>query len=153
MRIGMFSRFSNLLIWSTTLIFASNSMGSLSVEEAVQKRIEKFKLSQTNIKKLSKFIRSGDISASDYLVDFHVEWSGEMLLMFPAGSEASTSNGSDASSDIWRDTTGFKKQVTQYNLSSKALREALKSRNISEINENFEGLVESCKSCHKQFRN
>ena len=153
MRIGMFSRFSNLLIWSTTLIFASNSMGSLSVEEAVQKRIEKFKLSQTNIKKLSKFIRSGDISASDYLVDFHVEWSGEMLLMFPAGSEASTSNGSDASSDIWRDTTGFKKQVTQYNLSSKALREAIKSRNISEINETFEGLVESCKSCHKQFRN
>jgi cytochrome c556 len=153
MRIGMFSRFSNLLIWSTTLIFASNSMGSLSVEEAVQKRIEKFKLSQTNIKKLSKFIRSGDISASDYLVDFHVEWSGEMLLMFPAGSEASTSNGSDASSDIWRDTTGFKKQVAQYNLSSTALREALKSRNISEINETFEGLVGSCKSCHKQFRN
>ena len=153
MRIGMFCRFSNLLIWSAALFLTSNSMGSLSVEEAVQKRIEKFKLSQTNLKKLSKFIRSGDLSASGYLVDFHIEWSGEMLHLFPAGSEASTYNGSDASSDIWRDTTGFKKQVTQYNLSSKALREAIKSRNISEINETFEGLVESCKSCHKQFRN
>ena len=149
----MLNRFSNLLIWSVTLFLASNSMGSLSVEEAVQKRIKMFKSSQANIKELSKFILSGDISESSYLVDFHVKWSGEMLLLFPAGSEASTSNGSDASSDIWRDTTGFKKQVTQYNLSSKALREALKSRNISEINENFEGLVESCKSCHKQFRN
>ena len=128
-------------------------MGSLSVEEAVQKRIKMFKSSQANIKELSKFILSGDISESSYLVDFHVKWSGEMLLLFPAGSEASTSNGSDASSDIWRDTTGFKKQVAQYNLSSIALREALKSKNIIEINETFEGLVESCKSCHKQFRN
>lgn len=128
-------------------------MGSLSVEEAVQKRIKMFKSSQANIKELSKFILSGDISESSYLVDFHVKWSGEMLLLFPAGSEASTSNGSDASSDIWRDTTGFKKQVAQYNLSSTALREALKSRDIAEINETFEGLVESCKSCHKQFRN
>ena len=149
----MFSRFSNLLIGSATLFLASNSMGSLSVEGAVQKRIEMFKSSQKNIKELSKFIRSGDISASSYLVDFHVRWSGEMLLVFPAGSEASTPNGSDASSDIWRDITGFKKQVAQYNLSSIALREALKSKNIIEINETFEGLVESCKSCHKQFRN
>jgi cytochrome c556 len=149
----MLNRFSNLLIWSVTLFLASNSMGSLSVEEAVQKRIKMFKSSQANIKELSKFILSGDISESSYLVDFHVKWSGEMLLLFPAGSEASTSNGSDASSDIWRDTTGFKKQVAQYNLSSTALREALKSRDILEINETFEGLVESCKSCHKQFRN
>ena len=149
----MFSRFSNLLIWSVTLFLASISMGSLPVEEAVQKRIKMFKSSQTNIKELSKFIRSGDISASTYLVDFHVKWSREMLLLFPAGSEASTSNGSDASSDIWLDTTGFEKQVAQYNLSSTALREALKSKNILKINETFEGLVESCKSCHKQFRN
>jgi cytochrome c556 len=149
----MLNRFSNLLIWSVTLFLASNSMGSLSVEEAVQKRIKMFESSQANIKELSKFILSGDLSESSYLVDFHVKWSGEMLLLFPAGSEASTSNGSDASSDIWRDTTGFKKQVAQYNLSSTALREALKSRNISEINETFEGLVGSCKSCHKQFRN
>ena len=149
----MLNRFSNLLIWSVTLFLASNSMGSLSVEEDVQKRIEMFKSSQANIKELRKFILSGDISKSSYLVDFHVKWSGEMLLLFPAGSEASTSNGSDASSDIWRDTTGFKKQVAQYNLSSTALREALKSLNILEINETFEGLVGSCKSCHKQFRN
>ena len=93
----MFSRFSNLLIWSVTLFLASISMGSLPVEEAVQKRNKMFKSSQANIKKLSKFIRSGDISASSYLVDFHVKWSGEMLLLFPAGSEASTSQptGSD----------------------------------------------------------
>ena len=149
----MFSRFSNLLIWSVTLFLASISMGSLPVEEAVQKRIKMFKSSQTNIKELSKFIRSGDISASSYLVDFHVKWSREMLLLFPAGSEASTYNGSDASSDIWSDSTGFKKRVDQYHFSAKELREALESKNVSSISENFDGLVGACKSCHKQFRN
>ena len=96
----MLSRFSNLLIWSTTLFLTSNSMGSLSVEEAVKKRVEMFKSSQTNIKELSRSIRSGDISASSYLVDFHIKRSEEMLLVFTAGSEASTSNGSGTSSDI-----------------------------------------------------
>ena len=58
-----------------------------------------FKSSGANIKKLSKFIRSGDINASIKLVDFHVKWSKDMHLLFPVGSEASISN-EDASSDI-----------------------------------------------------
>ena len=142
-----------LLTGSTALFFSANSIGSLPVEEAVQKRIKMFKASGTNIKKLNQLIRSGDFSASVELVDFHVKWSEEMRLLFPAGSEASTSNGSDASSDIWRDTSGFEKQIQQYNLSAIELKEAVKSKNINLINRTFEGLVKSCKSCHKQFRN
>ena len=149
----MFRLFGTLLVCAVTLFLTGKSIGYSTVEDAVQKRIGMFKSSGTNIKKLRKLVRSGDISASIELVDFHVKWSEDMPRLFPAGSEASTSNGSDASSDIWRDSTGFKKRVDQYNLSAKELREALKSENISLINENFEGLVESCKSCHKQFRN
>ena len=149
----MFRLFGSLLVCVVTLFFACNSIGSSSVEDAVQKRIGMFKSSGANIKKLSKFIRSGDINASIELVNFHVKWSNDMQLLFPAGSEASISNGSDASSDIWSDSTGFKKRVNQYHLSAKELREALKSKNVSSINENFYSLVGSCKSCHKQFRN
>ena len=149
----MFKLFGTLLVGAITLSFTGKSIGYSFVEEAVQERIGMFKSSGVNLKKLSKFIRSGDIGASVELVDFHVKWSEDMPGLFPAGSEASTSNGSDASSDIWRDPKGFKERVDQYNLSAKELREALKSKNISLINENFEGLVESCKRCHKQFRN
>ena len=149
----MFRLVGTLLVCVVTLFFAGNSIGSSSVEDAVQKRIVMFKSSGANIKKLSKFIRSGDINASIELVDFHVKWSKDMYLLFPVGSEASISNGSDASSDIWSDSTGFKKRVDQYHLSAKELREALKSKNVSSINENFDGLVGTCKSCHKQFRN
>ena len=85
---------------STALFFAGNSIGSSNIEEAVNKRIQMFKSSSTNLKKLSKSIREGDVSASIGLVDFHIKWSEEMLLLFPSGSEASTSDGSDASLDI-----------------------------------------------------
>ena len=68
-----------------------------------------FRSSWTNIKKLNQFIRSGDLSASVKLVDFYAKWSEDMRLLLPAGSETSTSNGSDASSDIWRNTSGFEK--------------------------------------------
>ena len=149
----MFRLFGTLLLCIVTLFFAGNSIGSSSVEDAVQKRIGMFKSSGANIKKLRKFIRSGDINASIELVDFHVKWSKDMYLLFPVGSEASISNGSDASSDIWSNPTGFKKRVDQYHLSAKELREALKIKNVSSINENFDGLVGTCKSCHKQFRN
>ena len=142
-----------LMIISTALFFAGNSIGSSNIEEAVKKRIQMFKSSSTNLKKLSKSIREGDISSSIELVDFHIKWSEEMLLLFPSESEASTSNALDASSDIWRDTKGFKKRAGQYNLSSKQLKEALKINDFSQINNNFESLVKSCKTCHRHFRN
>ena len=109
------------------MLFNSNSIASVFVEEAIQKRIEMFKSSKANIKKLRKLIRSGDASKAVPLVDFHVRWSEDMPLLFPLGSEASTSNGSDASSDIWDNPVGFKNAIKQYNLKSKELRKSLRS--------------------------
>ena len=145
--------FGILIFGSTTLLLASTSISSVSVEEAIQKRIATFKLSGENIKKLNKLIRAGDASNSIQLVDFHVGWSEDMSSLFPLGSEASTSNGSDASSDIWDNQTGFKNAIKQYNLASKNLRESLQSADSDSINEAFKNFVGTCKSCHKQFRN
>ena len=149
----MFRLFVILLVGLTTVFLARNSISSVSFEDVVQHRIAMFKSSGANIKKLSKLIRAGDSIQSAELVDFHVKWSEKMLLLFPLGSEASTSNGSDASSDIWRDTEGFEKRVRQYKLSSIKLKEALKTGNITLIDKTFESLVKSCKSCHRLFRN
>jgi cytochrome c556 len=148
------NRLSGILIFAlTTLLLAGTSNGSVSVEEAIQKRIATFKSSGENIKKLNKLIRAGDVSNSIQLVDFHVGWSEDMSSLFPLGSEASTSNGSDASSDIWDNQTGFKNAIKQYNLASKNLRESLQSADSDSINETFKNFVGTCKSCHKQFRN
>ena len=116
-----------LMVGLTTALLASTSIGSVSVEEAIQKRIVMFKSSGENIKKLSKLIRAGDASNAIQLVDFHVGWSEDMSSLFPLDSEASTSNGSDASSDIWDNPIGFKNAIKQYNLKSKELRKSLLS--------------------------
>ena len=145
---------SGILIFAlTTLLLAGTSNGSVSVEEAIQKRIATFKSSGENIKKLNKLIRAGDASNAIQLVDFHVGWSENMSSLFPLGSEASTSNGSDASSDIWDNQTGFKNAIKQYNLASKNLRESLQKADSDSISETFKDFVGTCKSCHKQFRN
>ena len=136
-----------------TVLLASTSIGSVSVEEAIQKRIAMFKSSGQNIKKLNKLIRAGDASNAIQLVNFHVGWSEDMSSLFPLGSEASTSNGSDASSDIWDNKTGFKNAIKQYNVASKNLRVSLQSADSNSINETFKNFVGTCKSCHKQFRN
>ena len=148
------NRLSGILIFSlTTLLLAGTSNGSVSVEDAIQKRIATFKSSGENIKKLNKLIRAGDASNAIQLVDFHVGWSEDMSSLFPLGSEASTSNGSDASSDIWDNQTGFKNAIKQYNLASKNLRVSLQSAESDSIDETFKNFVGTCKSCHKQFRN
>jgi cytochrome c556 len=148
------NRLSGILIFAlTTLLLAGTSNGSVSVEDAIQKRIATFKSSGENIKKLNKLIRAGDASNAIQLVDFHVGWSEDMSSLFPLGSEASTSNGSDASSDIWDNKTGFKNAIKQYNVASKNLRVSLQSADSNSINETFKNFVGTCKSCHKQFRN
>ena len=145
--------FGILVVGLTTGLLASTSIGSVPVEEAIQKRIAMFKSSGENIKKLNKLIRVGDTAKAIKLVNFHVTWSEDMSLLFPIGSEASTSNGSDASSDIWDNPIGFKNAIKQYNLKSKELRKSLLSADSESINEAFKSFVGTCKSCHKQFRN
>ena len=145
--------FGILIFGLTTLLLASTSIGSVSVEEAIQKRIAMFKSSGENIKKLNKLIRAGDVTRAIQLVNFHVTWSEDMPLLFPLGSEASTSNGSDASSDIWGNPTGFKNAIKQYKLTSTNLKKSLQSADSESINETFKSFVGACKSCHKQFRN
>jgi cytochrome c556 len=145
--------FGILLVGLTTVFLAGNSIGAVSVEEAIKKRIAMFKSSGANIKKLSKLIRSGDSSEAIQLVNFHVTWSEDMSMLFPLGSDASTSNGSDASSDIWDNPIGFKNAIKQYNLKSKELRKSLRGANSLSINETFKRFAGSCKGCHKQFRN
>ena len=145
--------FGILLVGSTVLFITSNSIGSVSAEEAIQKRIEMFKTSESNIKKLRQWVRSSDASKAISLMDFHIKWSKEMPMLFPLGSEASTSNGSDASSDIWDNPVGFKNAINQYNLKSRELRKSLSSADSVLINQTFESFAGTCKGCHKQFRN
>lgn len=142
-----------LLLGLTTVFSASASISSMSVEETIKKRIAMFKSSEKNIKRLSKLIRLGDVGKANQMMDFHIAWSENMPFLFPLGSEASTSNGSDASADIWNDPIGFTNSVKQYNLAAKELKKSLRSTEAKSINQAFKSFVGACKGCHKRFRN
>jgi len=58
------------LVGLTVVLLNSISIASASVEEATQKRIEMFKASKANIKKL---IQVDDATEAVQLVDFHVK--------------------------------------------------------------------------------
>ena len=58
------------MVGLTVVLLNSISIASASVEEAIQKRIEMFKASKANIKKL---IQVDDATEAVQLVDFHVK--------------------------------------------------------------------------------
>ena len=60
-----------LLVGLTAVLFNRILIASASVEEAMQKRIEMFKASKANIKKLRKPIRVDDATEVVKLLDFH----------------------------------------------------------------------------------
>jgi len=81
------------------------------------------------------------------------KWASEMHKYFPKGSEASTSNKSEASDNIWTDSEGFKKAIKKFEISSAKLIKISQNKNIDDTVSSFREVAASCKGCHKQFRN
>ena len=72
---------------------------------------------------------------------------------FPKGSEASSSNKSQASDDIWSDPEGFKKAIKTFEKASAKLIKISKNKNIDDTASSFREVAASCKACHQKFRN
>ena len=71
----------------------------------------------------------------------------------PKGSEANTSNKSQASDNIWSDPEGFKKAVKKFEFTSAKLIKISQNKNIDDTVSSFREVAASCKGCHQKFRN
>ena len=80
-------------------------------------------------------------------------WSNEMHKYFPKGSEASASNKSEASNDIWSDNEGFKIAINNFKQKSAELIQISSSKNLDETFSAFRDLAGTCKGCHQKYRN
>ena len=134
-------------------IFILSSIAYASFDEVIYNRIQMFKFSGANIKELRSAIRAKDTEKAIEAIAFHITWSEKMREAFPLGSHASTTNGSDASADIWRNFKKFEQFVNGYNRSARDLNDALKKEDINLIIDRFQELATACKDCHKSFRN
>ena len=140
-------------IFLTYLIFGLSSFVYASFDETIYNRIHMFKFSGANIKELRTAIRTKDIQNAIEAVAFHITWSEKMKKAFPLGSHASTTNGSDASADIWRNFKKFEQYISRYNRSARDLHDSLRKEDINLITDKFQAMASACKACHKSFRN
>ena len=76
-----------------------------------------------------------------------------MPTYFPNDTQASMINNSNTSTEIWLNFNSFENfSKTSEGYSNKIINSA-KSNNISELQFAFKNLNESCKACHRLYRN
>ena len=119
----------------------------------VEDRQAKFKESKKGMRVLRHSIKNQDKNEALHAVDFHIAWSQKLPTMFPRGSEASVSNGSDASSDIWEDFERFERLNLDYQNAALMIRSELDHGDYDAAMRTFFKMARSCKVCHENFRN
>ena len=119
----------------------------------VEDRQAKFKESKKGMRVLRNSIKNQDKNEALHAVDFHIAWSQKLPTLFPRGPEASVSNGSDASGDIWEDFERFERLNLDYKKAALMIRSELDQGDYDAAMRSFFKMARSCKVCHENFRN
>ena len=119
----------------------------------IKERMDKFQESKNLMRTINKSLRNNHFNFITQSAEKLNKWANEMDKYFPKGSEASTSNKSEASSNIWSEPEDFKKAIKRFEISSAGLIKISKNKNIDEIVSSFREVAGSCKGCHQKFRN
>ena len=142
--------------WIITLILGLTFLSwpvSASSLGVVEERQARFKESKKGMRVLRDSIKSQDKNEALHAVDFHIAWSRKLPAMFPQGSEASITNGSDASGDIWENFERFERLNLDYQKTALMVRSELDHGDYDAAMRNFFKMARSCKACHENFRN
>jgi cytochrome c556 len=119
----------------------------------IKERMNKFQESKNLMRTINKSLSDNNFDVITQSAEKLNKWANEMHGYFPKGSEASTSNKSQASDNIWSDPEGFKKAVKKFEITSAKLIKISQNKNIDDTVSSFREVAASCKGCHKQFRN
>ncbi len=76
------------------------------------------------------------------------------LSQFPINGfiEGSDKGKTDAKSDIWSHMDDFKKKMETFQVEAKSLAEVAKGGDMAAIKPQFGKVGESCKACHKEYK-
>ena len=123
------------------------------VTSVIKERMEKFQESKNLMRTINKSLSDNNFNIIRQSAEKLNKWANEMHEYFPKGSEASTSNKSQASDNIWSDPEGFKKAVKKFEITSAKLIKISQNKNIDDTISSFREVAGSCKGCHQKFRN
>ena len=119
----------------------------------IKERMDKFQESKNLMRTINKSLSDNNFDIIRQSAEKLNKWAIEMHKYFPKGSEANSSNKSQASYNIWSDPEGFKKAVKKFEITSAKLIKISQNKNIDDTVSSFREVAASCKGCHKQFRN
>ena len=140
-----------LILFFITFPFFSYS--NESANGIIKERMEKFQESKNLMRTINKSLSDNNFDVITQSAEKLNKWAIEMHKYFPKGSEANSSNKSQASDNIWSDPEGFKKAVKKFEITSAKLIKISQNKNIDDTVSSFREVGASCKGCHKQFRN
>ena len=140
-----------LILFLISFPFFSYSQGGSS--GIIKERMNKFQESKNLMRTINKSLSDNNFDIIRQSAEKLNKWAIEMHKYFPKGSEANTSNKSQASDNIWSDPAGFKKAVKKFEITSAKLIKISQNKNIDDTVSSFREVAASCKGCHKQFRN
>ena len=140
-----------LILFFITFPFFSYS--NESATGIIKERMNKFQESKNLMRTINKSLSDNNFDVITQSAEKLNKWANEMHEYFPKGSEANTSNKSQASDNIWSDPEGFKKAVKKFEITSAKLIKISQNKNIDDTVSSFREVAASCKGCHKQFRN
>ena len=132
------------------IIYSFNCFGN---DNIIMERINNFKNTEKSLKKITKFAKINKFDKVIIEAQLIQKWFVKIPSFFPKGSQASMSNNSDASSDIWVNFTDFIKRAEATERASFELINSASKKNLNNIKISFKKLMDSCNSCHRSYRN
>tara|TARA_Y100001970_G_scaffold248780_1_gene318662 strand:- start:491 stop:919 length:429 start_codon:yes stop_codon:yes gene_type:complete len=138
------------LIITTFSLFVNYACAN---DNIINERIKNFKSAKQSMKVINQsLIKENYLHINDHIL-FLYNWFKILPSYFPLGSEASMTNNSDASAEIWENFALFKKYSNNSkNISLKMLK-SLDKNERKNIQLKFDELARSCSTCHRKFRN
>lgn len=76
--------------------------------------------------------------------------SKQLSMSFPSDSNMAPSK---AKPEVWQDAVAFKKKMDEFQAAAAKLSLAARSSDMVAIKSSFNGMAQSCKACHEDFRN
>ena len=143
-------KFVLILFFITFPFFSYSNEGATGI---IKERMEKFQESKNLMRTINKSLSDNNFDVITQSAEKLNKWANEMHEYFPKGSEANTSNKSQASDNIWSDPEGFKKAVKKFEITSAKLIKISQNKNIDDTVSSFREVAASCKGCHQKFRN
>ena len=132
-----------------TSVTFGNAIAHSGATGIVKERMDYFKASQINLKKIRVHISNENYESIIPLANSIASWSSKMPDYFPVGSNIKPS---EASPKIWSDFAGFTAAAQLNWKATVSLAKAAKIGDRDSVITAFKETAESCKSCHKTYR-